>query len=251
MSLLTDNELTERLITPGTLQSIDPYEGGLLLLDKPLEWSSFQAVKKVRFLLREEKRKLKVGHAGTLDPLATGLLILCTGKFTKQLQQLQGREKTYRARIKLGATTASYDCEQPQENQQSTDHLSKQQIQAALAQFRGEIEQLPPMFSALKVDGQRAYKAARKGREVALKLRPVVIQQLELTDYQSPEDFELLIRCSKGTYIRSLARDLGEALGVGGYLSGLVRTQIGPFSLENAWQIPNLEAQIRSHQSNT
>ena len=245
MAQLSQDELIERQIKPDNLHKIDPYEGGLLLLDKPHGWSSFQAVKKVRFLMRRPKRKLKVGHAGTLDPLATGLLILCTGRFTKQLQYLTGLQKAYTASIKLGVTTASYDGEHPEENHQATDHLSKSDIEAVLEQFRGEIEQVPPAFSAVSVGGQRAYKAARKGRAPEMKSRTVMVHTLELVEYVSPSDFKLHIACSKGTYIRTLAHDLGQALGVGGYLTGLVRTQIGDYAIEDAWQLPNLVARLQ------
>jgi tRNA pseudouridine55 synthase len=215
--------------------------GQTLLFDKPLGWTSFDVVSKVRRITGVKK----VGHAGTLDPLATGLLIVCTGPHTKRIESLQGQEKEYEALLKLGAVTASYDAEQPEESPCDAAHIGPADIEALLPRFRGEIEQLPPRFSALKVGGKRAYEAARAGQEVELQPRNVQIYALELLPRElPPAHFALRVQCSKGTYIRSLAHDLGQALGVGAYLRGLIRTRIGDFRLEDAWQIEAFAAQF-------
>ena len=216
---------------------MDFQAGEVLLIDKPLGWTSFDVVKKVRNAIRIKK----VGHAGTLDPLATGLLILCTGRATKTIDQIQGQEKEYEATIKFGATTASYDAELPEENVQDISHLDRATIEAALPTFRGEITQVPPAYSAVKIDGKRAYQEARKGREVKLKERRVQIYAFELLEAVAPpHTWRARIQCSKGTYIRSLAHDLGQALGTGAYLTGLVRTRIGEHQLSDAWQLADL-----------
>ena len=212
--------------------------GQILLFDKPLEWTSFQVVNKVRWLIRKNCgiKKIKVGHAGTLDPLATGLLIICTGKFTKKIQELQGQEKEYTGTFTLGATTPSYDLETEIDNTFPTDHLSAEKLQQATEQFKGDIEQFPPVFSALKKDGKRLYEYARKGEEVKINSRMVNISSFELTNIDLPEvDFK--VSCSKGTYIRSLSHDFGKAVESGAHLSALRRTKIGDFNVENAFTI--------------
>jgi len=212
--------------------------GQILLFDKPLEWTSFQVVNKVRWLIRKNCgiKKIKVGHAGTLDPLATGLLIICTGKFTKKIQELQGQEKEYTGTFTLGATTPSYDLETEIDHTFPTDHLSAEKLQQATEQFKGDIEQFPPVFSALKKDGKRLYEYARKGEEVKINSRTVNISSFELTNIDLPEvDFK--VSCSKGTYIRSLAHDFGKAVESGAHLSALRRTKIGDFNVENAFTI--------------
>lgn len=209
--------------------------GEILLLDKPLTWTSFDIVKKVRNVLRIKK----IGHAGTLDPLATGLLILCTGKFTKSIDQIQAQEKEYTGTITLGHTTPSFDLETEIENPQPFAHLTETEITAAAASFVGKIEQIPPIYSAVKVNGKRAYTLARSGQEAEIKAKQVEIKAFEITRFELPEvDFKVI--CSKGTYIRSLARDLGEKLGCGAYLSKLVRTRIGEYKLENALTVEDI-----------
>ncbi|GJM60760.1 tRNA pseudouridine(55) synthase TruB [Persicobacter diffluens] len=214
------------------LKDLDFQAGQVLLVDKPLEWTSFDVVGKLRNLIRIKK----IGHAGTLDPLATGLLILCTGKMTKQIEHFQGQEKEYTGTITLGQTTPSHDLETEVENEKDITHLTEEMVKAAVNGFLGEIEQIPPMHSAIKVNGQRLYKAARKGKTVEVKPRNVVIHEFEITNIDFPKvDFRIV--CSKGTYIRSIARDFGEKLEVGGHLSALRRTRIGEFKVEDARQI--------------
>jgi len=211
----------------------DFQSGKTLLFDKPLGWSSFDLVKKVRNTIRIKK----VGHAGTLDPLATGLLIICTGKHTKTIPSIQEMPKEYEVRFKLGATTASYDAEQPEENHRSVLHITEFQIKEAIDHFIGEIEQTPPMYSAVKVDGKRAYELARKGQHLQLKKRKVNIYEFSLLESADLSFVKALIKCSKGTYIRSLIHDLGQQLGVGAYIKALKRTRIGIYALEDAWDI--------------
>lgn len=213
-------------------------EGQILLMDKPLEWTSFDVVKKIRSRLQHglKLKKLKVGHAGTLDPLASGLVIVCTGKATKKIEQLMGHEKCYEARIKFGATTASFDLETPIDQEYPVDHIVPEQIETALQSFMGEQDQVPPRFSAVKVAGRRAYQMARKGEEFEIKSRKVVFHDIKLLDFKQGEAI-VHIRCSKGTYIRSFARDLGLALNSGGYLTGLRRTAIGEVSVDEAMSI--------------
>ena len=207
-------------------------EGSVILIDKPLEWTSFDVVKKLRYALKVKK----IGHAGTLDPLATGLLILCTGKMTKQIEKYQGQEKEYTGKFYLGKTTPSYDLETEVDSETSIDHLTSDQIHQATEAFTGIIEQTPPIYSAIKVDGKRAYEGARKGEEVKLKSRHVEVKSFEITAINLPE-VHFKIICSKGTYIRSLAHDFGQSLGVGAYLSELRRTRIGDFKVEDAQTI--------------
>ena len=210
-------------------------QGQILLLDKPLEWTSFQLVNKVRWLIKRKFKikKIKVGHAGTLDPLASGLLLLCTGKFTKRIEELQGQEKEYTGTFTLGATTPSYDLETEVDQTFPTAHLSEKDIIAATQTFLGDIQQRPPVFSALKKDGKRLYEFARSGEEVEIAARNVNISGFEITRIDLPE-IDFRVSCSKGTYIRSLAHDFGKALGSGAHLSALRRTRIGQYTIEDA-----------------
>ena len=221
--------------------------GQILLINKPLGWTSFDVVNKLRFALRNYtgNKKIKVGHAGTLDPLATGLLIVCTGKFTKRIDALQGLPKSYRATIKLGAETPSYDAETEPSQIYDISGVTLEAVVAAMRTFVGEIDQLPPMFSAIKQDGKKLYELARKGKEVELKPRKVTITRFELTENRWPE-LVAEVDCSKGTYIRSLAHDLGKALGAGAYLTGLERTAIGDHKLTDAWELEKLVGGIRN-----
>lgn len=210
-------------------------EGEVILVDKPLEWTSFDVVKKLKFPIQRVsgKKKIKLGHAGTLDPLASGLLVLCSGKKTKGIPAIQEAEKVYTGEIYLGATTASYDLESEPENFKAIDHLAAEDLKLAAAKLTGAIMQRPPLFSAKKVDGTRAYKLARKGSDMQLEAKAVVIHAFELTKIDLPI-VAFRIRCSKGTYIRSIAHDFGAELGVGGYLSSLRRTAIGDYQVTDA-----------------
>jgi tRNA pseudouridine55 synthase len=225
----------------------DFIDGEVLLFDKPYGWTSFDLVGKVRnFLSRELKvKKLKVGHAGTLDPLATGLLVLCTGKATKKVESIQAHEKEYTATLKLGATTPSFDCETPEDQWFITDNINRELISEKLTQFQGHIEQVPPSFSAVKINGKRAYKHARAGRDPELKPKTVVISSIQLLSYNMPEVI-LGVTCSKGTYIRALARDIGIVLGSGAYLTGLRRTRIGDFYVENAMTFEDFREKFKT-----
>jgi tRNA pseudouridine55 synthase len=204
-------------------------EGQLLLIDKPAEWTSFDVVNKIRRLSRAKK----VGHAGTLDPLATGLLILCTGKFTKRISEYMGQEKEYRGSLTLGASTPTYDLESDPENHRDAGFVTDETLVSAVASFRGEIMQVPPVHSAIKIEGKRVYELARKGQEVKLDPRKVIIKEFEITD-RAGEVVSFRVVCSTGTYIRSLANDVGAALGCGAYLSSLRRTRIGEFGIDQA-----------------
>lgn len=211
-------------------------EGQVLLIDKPLTWSSFQAVNKVKYALLKNldlPKKFKIGHAGTLDPLASGLLIICTGKFTKRIPELQGQIKEYTGTITVGATTPSYDLETEIDQNFPTNHITENLIEETRQKFLGEIDQFPPIFSALKKDGKRLYEHARAGETVEIQSRKIKIFEFEITKINLPEiDFRVV--CSKGTYIRSLAFDFGKALKSGGHLTALRRTKIGDFSVNNA-----------------
>lgn len=211
----------------------DPLKGEIIYIDKPLHWTSFDAVKRIRGTLtrRLKVKKLKVGHAGTLDPLATGVMIICTGMATKRIDELQAGVKEYIATIALGATTPSFDLETEIDATYPTDHITKELVEETLTRFTGEIEQVPPAFSACKVDGKRAYKMARKGQEVELKAKLLVIDEIELLEY-SPTSIVVRVVCSKGTYIRALARDIGQALNSGGHLTALRRTRVGNISID-------------------
>lgn len=213
----------------------DFLNGQILLIDKPLEWSSFQAVNALKWSIRKkfDLKKFKIGHAGTLDPLATGLLIICTGKFTKKIPELQGQVKEYTGSFTLGATTPSFDMETEVDQTFPTDHITEELIQTATKQFLGEIEQVPPVFSALKKDGKRLYEFAREGIEVEIKSRKIEIFEFEITQIKMPK-IHFRVVCSKGTYIRSLAYDFGKSLQSGAYLSELRRTKIGDFNVINA-----------------
>lgn len=214
----------------------DFVEGACLLFDKPYEWTSFQLVKKIKYQTRS-----KVGHAGTLDPLATGLMILCTGKYTKKLQLLTGLDKSYIATIKIGATTPSFDRETLEESIQSINHVSADEILVVAQNFIGVQKQVPPMYSAIKKDGKKLYELARKGKEIHREPRDIEITNCEVLSIDLPF-ITLAIDCSKGTYIRALANDFGNALGVGGYLHDLRRTRIGQYTLEEAWQLDDFIA---------
>lgn len=204
--------------------------GEIFAIDKPLGWTSFDAVKRLRGAIqrRLRVRKFKVGHAGTLDPLATGVLIVCTGRATRLIESLQNGSKEYLAELTLGATTPSFDLETAIDRTYPTEHITREAIENVLPQFRGRVMQVPPVFSAVKVDGKRAYNLARNGKEVELKAKPLEISELELLDF-ADNKLTLRIVCSKGTYIRALARDIGEALGSGAHLSGLRRTRVGEY----------------------
>lgn len=217
---------------------MDFKKGEILAFDKPYEWTSFGLVAKVRYLLCKKLgvKKLKVGHAGTLDPLATGVLVVCTGKATKLIEQLQAHTKEYVAVVRLGATTPSFDLEKPIDACYPTEHITRELVEATLCRFVGTIEQVPPTFSACKVNGSRAYDLARKGEEVELKAKTLVIDELELLRCDLP-DIEIRVVCSKGTYIRALARDIGEALQSGAHLTALRRTRVGEIRVEDCLKL--------------
>lgn len=228
------------------MQAEDFTNGKVILIDKPLTWTSFQAVSKLKFVLKKKfnlPKRFKIGHAGTLDPLATGLLIICTGKFTKRISEIQAQEKEYIGTIKLGETTPSYDLETKVDQTFPTAHITETLLKETLLQFKGEIMQKPPVFSAIKKDGKRLYEHARAGEEVEIEARKTTIYDFELTRIELPEvDFR--VKCSKGTYIRSLAYDFGKALHSGGHLTALRRTKIGNYSVENAISPLDFEKQI-------
>ena len=210
-------------------------EGQVILIDKPLTWSSFQAVNKLKYILKRKydlPKKFKIGHAGTLDPLATGLLIICTGKFTKKITEIQAQAKEYTGTITVGATTPSYDLETEVDATFPTEHITEALILETTKQFLGEIDQKPPVFSAIKKDGKRLYEHARAGEEVEIAFRKTTIYEFEITRITLPE-IDFRVTCSKGTYIRSLAFDFGKALQSGGYLSALRRTKIGDYSVND------------------
>ena len=225
--------------------------GQVLLFDKPLNWTSFQVVNKVRWLIRKscKIKKIKVGHAGTLDPLATGLLIICSGKFTKTIPELQGQIKEYTGTITIGATTPSFDLETEIDQKFPTEHISEELLQETTYKFIGEIEQTPPVFSALKKDGKRLYEYAREGKEVEVKKRKVDISEFEIDTTEFP-NINFRVVCSKGTYIRSLAHEFGQALNSGAHLSALRRTKIGDYSVENAMDIESFEKLLPSRENN-
>lgn len=223
---------------------LQPVEGEIFVVDKPLGWTSFNVVSKLRGALTARLRKagirkLKVGHAGTLDPLASGVMILCTGRATKRIDELQAGVKEYVAEIKLGATTPSFDLETPVDAVYPTAHITREMVERVLGKFIGRIEQVPPSYSACKVDGHRAYKMARKGEEVSLKPKILVINEIELLDF-SPDCITIRVVCGKGTYIRALARDIGAALDSGGHLTALRRTRVGEAEIGNALSIENV-----------
>ncbi len=222
-------------------------EGEILCFDKPYGWTSFALVAKVRYLLcrKMQVKKLKVGHAGTLDPLATGVLVLCTGRATKRIDELQAHTKEYVATLRLGATTPSFDMEKPVDSEYPTEHITREGVVEALKKFVGTIEQVPPAFSACKVDGSRAYDLARKGQDVDLKPKVLVIDELELLRCDLPE-IEIRVVCSKGTYIRALARDIGQALQSGAYLTALRRTRVGDVRVEDCMRMEDFPAWLEA-----
>ena len=214
--------------------------GEIICIDKPYTWSSFAVVNKVRYLLCRKMgvKKLKVGHTGTLDPLATGVMILCTGKATKRIEEFQYQTKEYVAHIRLGATTPSYDLEKPIDATYPTEHITREMIEQALRDLTGERLQAPPIYSAKKVEGVRAYEFARAGEEVELKKALINIYEMEILSLEMPH-LKVRVRCSKGTYIRSLAHEIGQALDSGAHLTGLRRTRSGGFTAENGWKLEN------------
>lgn len=216
-------------------------EGEVLYVNKPLHWTSFNLVSKLRWKLQKtlKMKKLKVGHAGTLDPLATGVMIICTGKSTKLIESFQYQTKEYIATLELGATTPSFDLELPVDATFPTEHITRELVDEVIPRFTGEIWQVPPVYSAVKVDGKRAYDYARDGQEVELKAKLLVIDEIEVLNFTLPV-LKIRVVCSKGTYIRALARDIGTALGSGAHLTGLERTRIGEVRLENCWEIEAL-----------
>lgn len=216
-------------------------EGALILVDKPLKWTSFDVVNKIRWCLRKKYGKLKVGHAGTLDPLATGLVIVCVGKWTKEIEKYMGQQKEYIATLQLGATTPSFDLETGIDAEYPWQHIDRVLFEKALIPFLGEISQIPPAYSAVRVDGVRAYEKARKGKGPEMPARNVYIKEIEILQFDPPR-VELRIVCGKGTYIRSLAHDIGAACGSGAYLAALRRTAIGEFRVEKANNMDGLIA---------
>lgn len=222
----------------------DYREGALVLVDKPLHWTSFDVVNKIRWSLRPKCGKLKVGHAGTLDPLATGLVIVCTGRWTKDIERYMGQQKEYVAQLTFGGTTPSYDLETKVEEGYPYQHITREMLASVAEQFVGEVEQVPPAFSAVRVDGVRAYEKARKGKGPEMPPRKVYIKEIEIIRFELPI-VELRIVCGKGTYIRSLANDLGKACRSGAYLSALRRTVIGEFRVEDANNMEDLVAYLQ------
>lgn len=222
---------------------MDFIAGEILYFDKPYEWSSFDVVNRVRSAICHHlgQKKLKVGHAGTLDPLATGVMIICTGKATKRIEELQYGVKEYVATLQLGATTPSFDMEHPVDKEYPTEHITRELVVSTLERFKGEIWQIPPIYSAVKIDGKRAFAYARKGQDVEIKPKLLVIDEIELTDY-NPKAMQMTIRvvCSKGTYIRALARDIGEAMNSGAYLTSLRRTRVGDITIDKCLTIEEL-----------
>ncbi len=219
------------------LRDVNFEEGYIAVIDKPLRWTSTDVVRKVKFALRRAGyRKIKVGHAGTLDPLATGVLLVCIGRATKQVDALQAEEKEYVADVMLGATTPSYDLEHPVDQTYPIDHITREGVEQALAALTGERLQTPPLYSAKKIEGTRAYELARAGEDVALRQALITIYELRLEEYNLPR-IRIRVRCSKGTYIRSLAREIGEELHSGAHLTSLRRTHSGGFTADEAWQL--------------
>lgn len=230
------------------MEKLDLIAGATIALDKPLTWSSFSLVNKFRCEACRYLgiKKLKVGHAGTLDPLATGVMILCTGKHTKRIDELQAGRKEYIADIRLGQTTPTFDMETEPDAFFPTEHITREAVEETLKGFIGTIEQVPPAFSAVKVDGRRAYDLARKGRDFELKAKTLVIDEIELLDYALPQ-IQIRVVCSKGTYIRALARDIGTTLGSGGHLTDLRRTRVGDYRIEDCYRVEDIQAFLREH----
>lgn len=229
-----------------SLVGVDFKEGYIAIIDKPLEWTSTDVVRKIKYALQHRLgyKKIKIGHAGTLDPLATGVLIVCIGKATKMVNELQAEEKEYVADIELGATTPSYDLEHPIDKYYPTDHITREKIEQALRDLSGERLQAPPIYSAKKVEGVRAYEFARAGEEVELKKALINIYEMEILSLEMPH-LKIRVRCSKGTYIRSLANEIGIALDSGAHLTGLRRTRSGGFTVENAYNLENFMEKLR------
>jgi len=231
------------------IDKVDFINGAAILIDKEKDWTSFDAVNKLRWSLKNsyDIKKVKVGHAGTLDPMATGLLIICTGKMTKSINDFQGLTKTYSGTICLGATTPSYDAETEIDKSYAFDHITEEALLKQAKKFVGKLDQIPPIYSALKVNGIPNYKRARKGQAVEVKARPIEIFRFELTKIDLP-NVEFILECSKGTYVRSLAYDLGKVLGSGGYLTALRREAIGDYRVDHALNAVKLAEEIRSKQ---
>lgn len=227
------------------MHKVDFVKGEILFVNKPLGWTSFDLVNKIRWKLRRalKLKKLKVGHAGTLDPLATGVMIICTGKATKRIEEFQCQTKEYIATLRLGATTPSYDLEKEIDAHYPTEHITRELVDKVIPTFTGEIWQVPPVYSAVKVDGKRAYDYARDGQEVELKPKLLVIDDIETLEF-TPPMLKIRVVCSKGTYIRALARDIGEALGSGAHLTALERTRIGDVKLEDCVEVEALLEQL-------
>lgn len=223
-----------------SLRGIDFSEGYIAVIDKPLEWTSTDVVRKIKYALQHKLgyRKIKIGHAGTLDPLATGVLLICIGKATKMVNALQAEEKEYVAELELGATTPSFDMEHPIDCRYPTEHITREMIEQALRDLTGERLQAPPIYSAKKVEGVRAYEFARAGEEVELKKALINIYEMEILELEMPR-LKIRVRCSKGTYIRSLAQEIGQAVDSGAYLTSLRRTRSGGFTAENGWNLQN------------
>jgi len=226
---------------------MDFIEGEILYVKKPLHWTSFDVVNKVRWKISQKlnKKKIKVGHAGTLDPLATGVIILCTGKATRRIEEFQYQTKEYVATLELGATTPSFDLEHEIDSRYPTAHITRELIDEVIRRFKGEIWQVPPVYSAVKVDGKRAYNYARDGQEVELKAKLLVIDEIEVLNFDFPV-LKIRVVCSKGTYIRALARDIGEALQSGAHLIALERTRIGDITLADCLEIDDFLKQIET-----
>ena len=225
-------------------------EGTFVVVDKPLGWTSFDVVNKFRWLLcrRLGVKRLKVGHAGTLDPLATGVVVLCTGRYTKRIEEVQKLPKVYTATLKLGATTPSFDMESEEDATFSTEHITREKVEAVLKQYEGLIPQVPPIFSAVKVAGSRAYELARKGEGVELQAKEVRIDRIELLEYSLPF-IQIKVECGKGTYIRALARDIGASLGCGAYLTALRRESVGAFRASEGIGVEQMEEYIEERMS--
>lgn len=233
------------------LKDINFPEGYVAVIDKPLEWTSTDVVRKIKFRLnRMGYRKIKVGHAGTLDPLATGILLVCIGRATKRVDELQAERKEYVAELMLGATTPSYDMEHPVDRTYPTDHITREKVEAALQSLTGERLQAPPIYSAKKVEGVRAYEFARAGEDVELRKALINIYSITLEDYSMPR-IRIRVECSKGTYIRSLAQEIGEALDSGAYLTSLRRTRSGDFSVENATSLDDFLTKLSECETNS
>lgn len=238
----------QRIITASNLPPLDNLkDGAMLLVNKPLDWTSFDVVNKIRSSIKYDVgiKKMKVGHAGTLDPLATGLLLVCVGKYTKLIESLTTHSKDYAAIVKLGATTPSYDSESQEENISPIDHLTNDSITKAVNHYRGDQLQMPPIFSAIKINGQSAHRLARKGKDVELKARPITIFRLECQSIELPLIY-LDVSCSKGTYIRSLAHDIGQYLETGGYLKGLIRTKVEDYHVDDSLSLEQVKSWICS-----